>query len=417
MLQKSSFSANHVRCSRSPKSTLFYYSTTVDQTFFMSQEVSRISPPSLKRRRLSVQSATSQVEVPVIQDEDSDVDFMLRLYFWNINGITPLLSSDTPSITNYFTSTSREVNKNRPPIIKSPIRACLRQWQWPHLIGLQEVKIAASDSQTQTAFRRSVNTPLEDEINDDVAKPLYDVHFSLPRDKHNATGFGGKVYGVCLLVKQGNFVSKIKRPEWDLEGRLIICEIPYLHLLVINVYAVNGTDYDYHDPETGKVICTRHTFKREFHTRLADEVRNYETNGWHVVVGGDINISRTGQDSFPTLRMGEKHVRNRTDFEKKFMVEMGMLDTFRLTHGEERKYTYRPTNKNWGAGGDRVDMILTTKELEGKIVEADILDTEADRGPSDHVPHFVGLNLPSYESHLTDTEASSRQSQEFAPSI
>lgn len=70
-----------------------------------------------------------------------------------------------------------------------------------------------------------------------------------------------------------------------------------------------------------------------------------------------------------------------------------MLDTFRLLHGERRRYSYRPRNKPWGAGGDRVDMILATKELKGAVKEADVLDSEVERGPSDHVPLFLEVQV------------------------
>ena len=365
----------------------------VTSLFFMSVRAPTVSPPPSKRRRVSPSLSSHAVEPPFAPDKPFQDGTILRLYSWNINGISPFLPADTPSIINYFASSSATPNPQVSRFTTPSLRNSLRNWQWPHIIGLQEVKIAQSDSKTQAAVRRSVNTVLEGEADEDHTRPLYDAHFCLPRDKHNATGFGGKIYGVCMLVKQSQPDMRVKTVEWDQEGRVLICEIPGLQLVVINVYAVNGTEYDYRDPETGKVIGTRHSRKKEFHTLLANEVRSYEMNGWQVTVAGDINISRTRMDSFPQLRMGEEHVRNRADFERKFMVQLGMLDTFRLINGEQKKYTYHPPTKPWGAGGDRVDMILATKGLKGKISKADILDTEAERGPSDHVPHFVEFHF------------------------
>ena len=165
--------------------------------------------------------------------------------------------------------------------------------------------------------------------------------------------------------------------------------------MIVNVYAVNGTTNDYRDPATGKVIGNRHDRKRIFHSLLRDEIRRYEDKGWDVVVAGDINISRFCIDSFPQLRMGEEHVRNRADFEEKFIKGLGMVDTFRLVNGEGRKFSYRPRNKLWGDGGDRVDMMLVTKGVGGRdrVRQADILDQEDERGPSDHVPLFVELGF------------------------
>ena len=261
--------------------------------------------------------------------------------------------------------------------------------------------MAPSDTTTQRALQRVINTPLDSEDDVERVNRRYEAHFALPRDKYNATGFGGKVHGVCTLIRQdvqspdgdrdGKRESRTKRPDWDLEGRVLLTEIPCQALVVMNVYAVNGTDYDYRSPTTGKVIGTRHTFKRQFHTHIASTIQSYESHGWGVLLIGDMNISRSPQDSLPQLRIGEAHVANRADFEKKLIEERGMLDTFRLVRGGERKYTYRPRGKTWGEGGDRVDLGLVTPGLKGRVSGADILDTESERGTSDHVPLFVEI--------------------------
>ena len=118
-----------------------------------------------------------------------------------------------------------------------------------------------------------------------------------------------------------------------------------------------------------------------------------------------MNIARAPVDGYPHLRMGDAHVRNRRDFEEKFMEEggggLGMVDSFRRVNGEGvRKFSYRPRGREWGAGCDRVDLILVDGRLGGKggggggaVVEADILDEEGERGPSDHVPLYVTVDL------------------------
>ena len=187
------------------------------------------------------------------------------------------------------------------------------------------------------------------------------------------------------------FDTKVRGVEWDLEGRVLLIEMPRLDLVVVNVYAINGTTSDYRDPKSGKVVGTRHDRKRAFHALLAGEVKGYEQQGWEVLVAGDINISRAKVDSFPQLRMGEEHVKNRADFEERIIREIGMIDTFRLKQGMMEKYSYRPTNKPWGSGGDRVDMILVTRGVREHVEEADILDSAEERGPSDHVPLYLKL--------------------------
>ena len=366
-----------------------------------------VSPPPLKRRRISGPSL-ERIPPPLPSSPPSLPAFVLHstaladsfyIYSWNINGIGPFLPPSTLPITNFLKPASSSKISSKFIAFGPSLRANLKRWKWPHILCLQEVKIAPTDTKTQASVRRVVNSPLDSTDENSSSRDLYDAHFCLPRDRHNATGFGGKVYGVCTLIRRDVPEPVTKTVEWDLEGRVSLVEIPTWRVTVVNFYAVNGTTNDYRDPATGKVIGDRHDRKRIFHSLLRDEVRRYEDKGWDVVVAGDMNISRSHIDSFPQLRMGEEHVRNRADFEEKFIKDLDMLDTFRLVHGQQRKFTYRPRNKPWGAGGDRVDMILVTKGLgaQGRIREAGILDSEEERGPSDHVPLFVGLDTGGVE--------------------
>lgn len=356
-----------------------------------------VSPPPLKRRRLSSTPLACPLPPPPVQlippsrTSSAHIE-TLRIYSWNVNGVQPFLPPTTPPITKFFAPSS----KSKIPPSQPSLHACLLRWGWPHVVFLQEVKISPSDTQTPDLLHRAINPPRE-AVGEPVATSgRYDTYFCLPRDKHNATGFGGRVYGVCTLIRQDIAPdAKIKTVDWDLEGRVQIIELPISGLVLFNIYAVNGTRNDYRDSVTGKVIGTRHDRKKAFHSLLANHVRHYEHNGWHVIIAGDINISRTTIDSFPQLRMGADHVANRADFEEKFIKGLGMLDTFRLLHGERRKYSYRPRNKPWGAGGDRVDMILATKGLNEAVKEADVLDSEVERGPSDHVPLFIEVQVPA----------------------
>ena len=366
-----------------------------------------VSPPPLKRRRISGPSLerippplpSSPPPLPAFALYPTALTDSFYIYSWNINGIGPFLHPSTLPITNFLKPASSSKISSKSIAFGPSLRANLKRWKWPHILCLQEVKIALPDTKTQASVRRVVNTPLDSNDENSSSRHLYDAHFGLPRDRHNATGFGGKVYGVCTLIRRDVPEPVTKTVEWDLEGRVLLVEIPTRRVTVVNVYAVNGTTNDYRDPATGKVIGDRHDRKRIFHSLLRDEVRRYEDKGWDVVIAGDINISRSHIDSFPQLRMGEEHVRNRADFEEKFIKDLDMLDTFRLVHGQQRKFTYRPRNKPWGAGGDRVDMILVTKGMgaQGRIREAGILDSEEERGPSDHVPLFMGLDTGGIE--------------------
>lgn len=354
------------------------------------------SPPPAKRRKVlsskdtSSRAASDELQIEkVIPDQAKKA---IRIFSWNIDGVTPFLPPTTQNITTFLITPPKRTPSTRPSL-----RACLRRWSWPHILCLQEVKIAPWETKTVDIIKRVVNSPIEEEEEEhngeQTLSRLYDAHFCLPRDKYNATGFGGKVHGVCTLIRRDLSNVHTKTVDWDLEGRVLISELASDGLAVINVYAVNGTSYDYRDSTSGKVIGTRHDRKRAFHSHLRDEVRSYEQHGWDVLVIGDINISRTKTDSFPQLRMGKEHVKNRADFEEKFIEGLGMVDTFRFVHGQKKKYSVRPTDKPWGEGGDRVDMGLITQGLTKKLRAADILDTPEERGTSDHLPLFVELTL------------------------
>ena len=258
------------------------------------------------------------------------------------------------------------------------------------------MKIAPSDTLTQRAVSASVRAPSS------TNEPDYDSFFSLPTDKHNARGFGRKVYGVCSIVRR-DFLeatrARVRTVDWDQEGRIQIIETAatedgrWPKLSLWNVYAVNGTENPYKDSETGKVVGTRHDRKRQVHRLMLEECQRLEKEGFAVVLAGDMNIARARIDGFPNLRTRpETHVRNREDFDGKFFEdEAGLkaVDTFRLLHPEEKRYTYFPRGGPFGYSCDRVDLIMCSKSLSGNVVEAGMLDTPAERGPSDHVPLFA----------------------------
>lgn len=229
-----------------------------------------VTPPpgSRKRKRPSAE--------PHRQRDESQ----LSIYSFNCNGIDPFLQ--TP-ISSYFQPRERQQQAS------SPLRDMLRRYEWPTVFFLQEVKISSEDYATIRAVERSVK--LGKSNADDAFD--YEAHFCLPSDQYNARGFRGKIYGVCSIVRKdfANAIACIRPVSWDREGRLLIIEtIPSQHLpklALINIYAVNGTDNPYKDPETGQVIGTRHDRKLQFHQLLQQECRNMEARGFAVVLAGD----------------------------------------------------------------------------------------------------------------------------------
>ena len=363
-----------------------------------------ISPPPLKRRRIA--------NTTVIEKQKESRTSSLRLFSWNINGISPFIQQP---ITSFFTS-SKSPSQTQP---HASLRDFLNRQNFPTLLFLQEVKINPSDTATQKAVSQAVKrTPPEPETN-----PDYITHFCLPHDKHNATGFGRKIYGVCSIIRKDfadKYVERVRTVDWDAEGRFSVIETrPHLDLpklAIFNVYMVNGTENPYKDSTTGVVTGTRHERKLEVHRLLQEEVRRLEREGFRVIIAGDVNIACAPIDGHPGLRTFPKqHDLNREDFLRHFLGEvdgddeegehdldeaegdrtssLGMVDTFRSLHPNTKGYSYYPRGRTFGVSCDCVDMILCSQSLAAKCTEAGMLATAADRGPSDHVPVFASFDV------------------------
>ena len=363
-----------------------------------SVEDKEISPPPTKRRRLTLDS--EQQPAPEIHGAHS-----VSIFSWNVNGVAPLLQ--------------RPISFAR-HTAEFPLRVFLKRHTWPHFLCLQEVKIRRDDHATQRKLDLAANA------GNQPGEPTYTTHFSLPRDKFNAIGFGGKVHGVATLIRDdiARDVTAIRRPDWDLEGRVLIVELRQ-RLAVVNGYWVNGTVNPYKDPQTGEVTGTRHDHKLRFHQYILGDSLALEKRGFSVILIGDMNVARYTLDGHPKLRTSPtQHVKNRYDFNQTFFErEDGFrgVDVFRQLHGSKRKYTYHARGITWGSSCDRVDNIVVSRKLvdgahelpqvstgcphTGCIKSTDILDNLQDRGHSDHVPLFVIVDL----ERLPVSEASAAQ--------
>jgi exonuclease III len=226
------------------------------------------------------------------------------------------------------------------------------------------------------------------------------------------------VYGVCSIVRQDfadKYVERMRTVDWDAEGRFSVIEtkanLDLPKLAIFNVYMVNGTENAYKDPTTGAVTGTRHTRKLAVHRLLQAEVRNLESDGFRVIIAGDINIAVAKIDGHPNLRVTpHQHVLSRQDFTRRFLgnvdtneldsddgtaagetpsVGLDMADSFRSLHPDKKGYSYYPRGRSFGESCDRVDMVLCSRSLDARCTEAGMLATAADRGTSDHVPIYA----------------------------
>jgi exonuclease III len=283
------------------------------------------------------------------------------------------------------------------------------------MLFLQEVKIASKDQKSQDAVSAAVNAHVSEE--EDARGPLYKAHFVLPEDPNNAQGLrgSGKVYGVCSILRcdlWNRYDINVRTVNWDRQGRISVVELRSksnsTKLAVFNIYAVNGTDIAYRDPETGAVKGTRHDRKREVHRLLMLECKQLELEGWDILLGGDMNVAPDVRDGHPTLRtFPQQHVVNRKDFHEKLlegndkgtsdMEGQGLkgVDIWRKMHGDERRYTYFSRGKEWGMSCDRVDCFIAGRRgwKKGCVRACGIMDSEAERGTSDHVPIWMDFEI------------------------
>ncbi|KAF1986726.1 DNase I-like protein [Aulographum hederae CBS 113979] len=385
-----------------------------------------ISPPPPKRRRLSpppgnktsplptakpstpvhlIEPTSCNIETPSVGSNSSSP---LRIFAWNVNGIAPFLQKP---ITSYFLSPKATAKPIKP---QASLRNFLSRHNWPHVLFLQEVKIARSDTKTQAAVQRAIISSSPSDTG-----PEYKAFFTLPNDPHNARGLGGegKVYGVCSIIRSDfhdSHISRIRSVEWDQEGRVNVVETND-KLAIWNIYAVNGTSNPYRNPKTGEVAGTRHDRKLAFHRLLAEECITMEKQGWKNILAGDFNVAPARIDGHPNLRTWpEQHAINRADFNWRFFgvghterpddPSLHGVDVFRRMKGLDRRYTYHPPGRDWGTSCDRVDLVIASKQMieEKYVRESGILDTPEERGTSDHVPIWVevvvGMDVTRPES-------------------
>ena len=121
--------------------------------------------------------------------------------------------------------------------------------------------------------------------------------------------------------------------------------------------------------------------------------------GDHLLVGGDFNVAPADIDVWdPRRAHGGTHVSppERAAFAR--LIEWGLVDAYRLHHGEAERYTwwdYRAGNFQRNEGM-RIDHLLVTRPLAERVIAAEI-DREARKGkpiPSDHAPLLIDVDSP-----------------------
>jgi hypothetical protein len=149
-----------------------------------------ISPPPTKRRKITTSAATPPPSAATVLPEvlpSIDSSQSMRIFSWNVNGITPFLQT---SITSFFKAPKPQTGNTASSNAAFPasLREFLWRHKWPAVLFLQEVKIARHDTKTQDAVKAAVNSKSPSEIASREPGPTYAAHFTLPNDPQNARG-------------------------------------------------------------------------------------------------------------------------------------------------------------------------------------------------------------------------------------
>lgn len=176
-------------------------------------------------------------------------------------------------------------------------------------------------------------------------------------------------------------------PEVDIldEGR--INEIHFTlgdkKIAFFNVYFPNGQSKE-----------ERLVYKMEFYDRFLDYCQNLKTQGFSIIVCGDVNTAHTPID-IARPKANEKtsgFLPMEREWISKFL-EHGYLDTFRLINGNIKdKYSWWSYRANARANnvGWRIDYFYVSDDLKDNIKNAFILDEVLG---SDHCPIGIEIEL------------------------
>jgi len=274
------------------------------------------------------------------------MSLQIKIYSWNVNGIRAV-------VKNGFVEWLKD--------------------EKPDIVCLQEIKVTDEAREKHVKKFSAQGGPAVgwdfvgyNEYWHPAERPGYAGTAILTKITPASISYGFKVAG-----EENNKVLE------DKEGRVLTLEFEKFYL--INTYFPNAN----HE-------LSRLGFKEEFNQNWLNYVKKLEKNK-PVVTCGDFNVAHQEIDlARPKDNEGNAGF---TIEERKWMdkfTKHGLVDTFRLIHGDKIKYSWwsyrsaaRARNIGW-----RIDYFLVSEKLKKNIKDAFINDTVLG---SDHCP--VGILL------------------------
>jgi exodeoxyribonuclease-3 len=258
------------------------------------------------------------------------------------------------------------------------LRARLEKVGWwldralPDVLLMQETKLGDDDVPTGEFARRGYELAHHGE------------------GRWNGVAIASRVGVRDVIENFGQPLARAKTPEAGddeplAEARMIsaVCG----DVRVVSLYAPNGRS----------VGSPFYQAKLAWFERLARWLHDSQSPAAPLVLGGDFNVAPTDADVWdPKACHGGTHVSPEERAAFGALERWGLVDAYRLHHGEPQRYTwwdYRAGmfHKNYGM---RIDHLLVTEPLAKRVLWAEI-DREARKGkpiPSDHTPLVIDLD-------------------------
>lgn len=180
------------------------------------------------------------------------------------------------------------------------------------------------------------------------------------------------------LVKKYNLTDKYG--NLNAEGRVLALE--FKGFFLVNVYTPNAK------PDLSRLKMRHENWDKVF----LEYVRKLETVK-PVIFCGDLNVAHTPLDlARPDENVGEHGFTNEEREGIDNIINAGYIDTFRMFHKEEKKYTWW---SHWGTArarnvGWRIDYFFVSNKLQKFVKKANILNEVVG---SDHCPVEIEIKM------------------------
>jgi len=192
--------------------------------------------------------------------------------------------------------------------------------------------------------------------------------------------------GVAVLTRDAEPVEVRRALPGDrADDQSRYLEVAAHGVIVGCLYLPNG------NPQPGP----KFDYKLRWFDRLIKHAKTLYDNGHPVVLAGDFNVVPTDFDIYDPKHWRKDALlqpESREAYER--LLQQGWLDALRVTHPEERIYTFWDYfRQHWSRNaGLRIDHLLLNKELQPRLVAAGV--DRWVRGlekASDHAPTWVTL--------------------------